>query len=43
MRGGWLGEMDPMGRATVKGWQPLGLPATTQPTPGGTWEELRKK
>ena len=43
MRGGWMGEADPMGRPVEKGWSPLGYPSSQQPTPGGSWEELRSK
>jgi rhodanese-related sulfurtransferase len=43
MRGGWSGEADPMGRVVEKGWSVLGLPSSTAPTPGGSWEELRGK
>lgn len=41
MRGGWAGEADTMGRLTEKGWSTLGLPSSTAPTPGGTWDELK--
>ena len=43
MRGGWGGEGDAMGRIVEKGWATLGLPAERAPSPGGSWEELKKK
>ena len=43
MRGGWGGETDQMGRVVEKGWQTLNLPSETTATPGGSWDELRKK
>ncbi len=43
MRGGWSGEADGMGRLMEKGWSALGLPATTAPTLGGSWNELKMK
>ena len=43
MRGGWSGEGDQFGRMVEPGWQSLGLPAETEPTPGSSWAELRKQ
>ena len=41
MRGGWSGEVDGFGRIVEKGWSTLGLPSSTTPTPGGSWDEIR--
>ena len=40
MRGGFSGEMDPMGRLTYPGWQPRGLPVTTEAAEDETYAGL---
>ena len=41
LEGGFHGLTDFMGRVRSAGWMQCGLPATTEPTPGRTWDELR--
>jgi rhodanese-related sulfurtransferase len=43
MRGGFAGERDPYGRASVPGWQEEGLPVETTAAPEKTYEALSKK
>ena len=43
MKGGFGGESDGMGRVVDKGWVAAGLPVDKAATPGGTWDELKKK
>ncbi len=42
MRGGFMGEPDPMGGAEYPGWQPRGLPVTTEAADDETYEGLSK-
>src|SRR5688572_16206033 len=41
MAGGFHGAGGMLGRPSAPGWLQLGLPSTSEPTPGRTWEELR--
>jgi rhodanese-related sulfurtransferase len=42
MAGGFGGAIDPLThRVVTPGWRDSGLPTTTDPTPGKTWDELR--
>jgi rhodanese-related sulfurtransferase len=43
MRGGYHGERDNFGRATVAGWADEGLPVSTEAAPDETYETLAKK
>jgi rhodanese-related sulfurtransferase len=43
MRGGFHGERDPFGRASVPGWEAEGLPVETEGAPEKTYEALSKK
>jgi rhodanese-related sulfurtransferase len=43
MRGGFHGERDPFGRASVPGWASEGLPIETTAAPEKTYENLAKK
>jgi rhodanese-related sulfurtransferase len=43
MRGGYHGERDNFGRATVAGWADEGLPVATDSAPDKTYEALAKK
>jgi rhodanese-related sulfurtransferase len=43
MRGGFAGERDGFGRASVPGWADEGLPVETTAAPGKTYEALSKK
>ena len=43
MRGGFHGERDAFGRASVAGWEAEGLPVETTATPDKTYETLSKK
>ena len=43
MRGGYHGERDPFGRASVPGWASEGLPIETTAAPDKTYETLSKK
>jgi rhodanese-related sulfurtransferase len=43
MRGGFAGERDPFGRASVAGWEAEGLPVETTAPPEKTYETLSKK
>jgi rhodanese-related sulfurtransferase len=43
MRGGFGGERDPMGRASVPGWAAEGLPVEKTSPPEKTYEALSKK
>ena len=43
MRGGFDGEMGPGGVLVYEGWSRRGLPVSTEPHPGATYEELEKK
>ena len=40
MRGGFGGETDPMGQLTYPGWDPRGLPTTTESGPQDRYENL---
>ena len=40
MRGGYLGEQKG-GTVTCEGWQPRGLPTSTEPEAGRSWDELK--
>lgn len=42
MRGGFSGEPDPMGGSGYPGWQPRGLPVTTESAEDETYEALSK-
>lgn len=42
MRGGFMGEPDPMGGIGYPGWQPRGLPVTTEAAEDETYEGLSK-
>jgi rhodanese-related sulfurtransferase len=42
VRGGFSGERDPYGRVTVAGWADSGLPVSTQPALGASYDELLK-
>lgn len=42
VRGGFEGERDMMGRTVEMGWKECGLPVEQGPTPGRTWDDLRK-
>ena len=41
MRGGFDGEMGPGGVLTFEGWSRRGLPVSTEPEPGASYEELK--
>lgn len=42
--GGYHGAQDRMtGRIVVAGWEACGLPTSTTPVPGATWEELQAR
>ena len=41
LSGGFHGSTDPLGRVLAAGWVRAGLPTTSEPTPGRTWEELK--
>ena len=42
--GGFEGKRHPLtGEVLVPGWRDAGLPTATEPTPDGTWPELRRK
>jgi rhodanese-related sulfurtransferase len=43
MRGGFHGERDGFGRASLPGWAAEGLPVETTAAPEKTWAELSKK
>jgi rhodanese-related sulfurtransferase len=43
MRGGFHGERDGFGRASVPGWAAEGLPVSTAADPGKSYEALSKK
>jgi rhodanese-related sulfurtransferase len=43
MRGGYHGERDPLGRASVPGWASEGLPVEMTAAPDKTYESLSKK
>ena len=43
MRGGFDGEMGPGGAMAYEGWSRRGLPVSTEPQPGATYEELKSK
>lgn len=43
MKGGFSGESDSMGRVVDKGWAASGLPVSTTPEAGATWDELKAK
>jgi rhodanese-related sulfurtransferase len=43
MRGGFHGERDPYGRASVAGWEAEGLPVETTSAPDKTYDALSKK
>lgn len=43
MRGGYHGERDNFGRASVAGWADEGLPVSTESAPDKTYEALAKK
>jgi rhodanese-related sulfurtransferase len=43
MRGGFHGERDGFGRASIPGWEAEGLPVETTATPDKTYETLSKK
>ena len=43
MRGGFAGERDGFGRASVPGWADEGLPVETTAAPAKTYEALSKK
>ncbi len=42
MQGGFDGEMGPGGTITYDGWSRRGLPVSTEPAPGATYDELKK-
>jgi len=42
MRGGFMGEPDPMGGAEYPGWQPRGLPVTTDAADDETYAGLSR-
>lgn len=42
MRGGFQGESDPMGNLVYPGWQPRGLPVTTDAAEDETYEGLSR-
>lgn len=39
---GFIGKTDPFGRVTEQGWQPRGLPVSTEALPGRSYSELCK-
>ena len=43
MRGGFGGETDQMGRLSFPGWEPRGLPVSTDSAPEDRYENLAKK
>jgi rhodanese-related sulfurtransferase len=43
VRGGFFGERDAMGRATVAGWAEAGLPVAKAADPGRAYADLQKK
>jgi rhodanese-related sulfurtransferase len=43
VRGGFFGERDALGRATVPGWAESGLPVAQQAAPGHAYIDLQKK
>ncbi len=43
MRGGYGGEIDPMGQLTYPGWEPRGFPTSRESEPEARYESLSKK
>lgn len=43
MQGGFDGEMGPGGMVVYEGWSRRGLPVSTEPQPGATYDELKSK